>query len=238
MPKDAFRRFLTWLVGIFEHLVNIQRTESKPGRVNEVSQGVGAISGDERERNSPFAGQPQSNSIPTSPSTMITRLADAEVKLVYSIPLDALQNGTTIDLTPYLTENRYRFIDADAFIHNRILAIHEMPTLPDLYSTISYVWFGLEAEISQLEQEGSFRIFCGVRSDGTLREDGGPINVKVLEHACRWASNSSSSYLWLDRLCILQTSKQDKTWQISRMYDIYAGSEQCTSGKPYIENSH
>ncbi|KAJ7310165.1 hypothetical protein DFH08DRAFT_675019, partial [Mycena albidolilacea] len=58
-------------------------------------------------------------------------------------------------------------------------------------------------------------------------EDGGQISLKVLEYACRWASNSGSSYLWLDRLCILQTSKQDKVWQISRMYDIYDGSEQC-----------
>ncbi|KAL0568601.1 hypothetical protein V5O48_013389, partial [Marasmius crinis-equi] len=145
---------------------------------------------------------------------------------VYSIPLDTLRN-TTLDLTPHLTENHYRFIDADAFINNHTLTIHETSALPlHLYTTISYVWFGLVAEPSQLEKEGSFRVFCGLRSDGTLREDGGPISLKVLEHACRWASDSSSPYLWLDRLCILQTSKRDKAWQISRMYDIYADTEQ------------
>ncbi|KAL0564945.1 hypothetical protein V5O48_017087 [Marasmius crinis-equi] len=164
------------------------------------------------------------DSVSSSPSTT-SQADEGNLRVVYSIPLDALHN-TTVDLTPHLTENHYRFIDTDAFTHNRTLTICETSTLPDLYTTISYVWFGLVAEPSQLEQEGSFRVFCGLRGDGTPREDGGPISLKVLEHACQWASNSSSSYLWLDRICILQTSKRDKAWQISQMYDIYAGSEQ------------
>ncbi|EEB89499.1 hypothetical protein MPER_12394, partial [Moniliophthora perniciosa FA553] len=136
------------------------------------------------------------------------------LRIVYSIPLDALHN-TTVDLTPHLTENYYRFIDADAFIQSCTLVIYETSYLPYLqYTVISYVWFGLIAEPSQLEQEGNFRVSCGFHSDGMPREDGGPINLKVLEYVCRWASDSTSSYVWLDRLCILQTSKQDKAWQI------------------------
>ncbi|THV01263.1 hypothetical protein K435DRAFT_607517, partial [Dendrothele bispora CBS 962.96] len=132
---------------------------------------------------------------------------------VYSTPLDTLHN-TSLDLTPYFTEEQYRFIDADAFIKSKTLAIHEMSFLPNLYTVISYVWFGLPASVLQLNHDGSFHVSCGFRSDGTPREDGGPINLQVLEYACKWASDTSSSYVWLDRLCILQTSKKDKAWQI------------------------
>ncbi|KAJ6466318.1 hypothetical protein C8R45DRAFT_485570 [Mycena sanguinolenta] len=106
-------------------------------------------------------------------------------------------------------------------------SLSETPILPQLYTVVSYVWFGLKAEPPELEQDGSFSVFCGAHNDGTPRENGGPISLKVLEYACRWASESSSSDLWLDRLCIMQTSKTDKAWQISRMYDIYESSEQC-----------
>ncbi|KAJ7230258.1 hypothetical protein GGX14DRAFT_343692, partial [Mycena pura] len=148
-----------------------------------------------------------------SASSRISNMATESLKLAYSITLDSLHN-TTVDLTHHFTEKYYRFIDADAFIHGRALKIYETSSLPYPYTVISYVWFGLQAEPSQLEQEGSFHVFCGFHNDGTAREDGGPISLKVLEYACRWASNSGSSYLWLDRLCILQTSIQDKVWQI------------------------
>jgi len=137
-------------------------------------------------------------------------------------------NKTTLDLTPYFTEERFRFIDADAFLHHRRLDIHETTSLPDTSITaVSYVWFGLAAETSQLESDGKLNVFCGSRGDGTLREDGGPINLKVLEYACRYASQYSAPYLWLDRLCIMQTSRVDKAWQISRMYDVYESSREC-----------
>jgi hypothetical protein len=34
-------------------------------------------------------------------------------------------------------------------------------------------------------------------------------------------------YLWLDRLCIMQTSKQDKRWQIMHMFNLYRHCTQC-----------
>ncbi|CAL1705981.1 unnamed protein product [Somion occarium] len=153
----------------------------------------------------------------------------ATFKLIFSSPLDSLRD-TTFDLTPYASEERYRFINCDSFINDRTLQIYEtttLPTNPDFYSAISYVWFGLSASPSDLEKAGSFRVYCGTRSDGTPREDGGPISMQVLEFACFYSSKYSASYLWLDRLCILQTSKRDKLWQIGRMFEIYEGCQEC-----------
>ncbi|KAI3611673.1 het domain containing protein [Moniliophthora roreri] len=223
MLQDISCRCLAWLVGIFGYLANIWKKAIPRSNEDDPEAATSRNEVDLRVAEQLPSGDSSSASITTEGDE---GNSTESLRLAYSIPLDALQN-TTVDLTSHLTEKRYRFIDADAFVHNRTLVIHERSSLPDLYTVISYVWFGLIAEPSQLEQEGSFRVSCGFHNDGMPREDGGPISLKVLEHACRWASNSSSSYLWLDRLCILQTSKQDKAWQISRMYDIYEGSEQC-----------
>ncbi|KAK7461438.1 hypothetical protein VKT23_008616 [Stygiomarasmius scandens] len=153
-------------------------------------------------------------------------------KLVFSKAVAELHN-TTLDLTPCFTEKRYRFIDIHSFLHRHKLDIYESSTLSvgfPAHAIISYVWHGLTAECYQLEKDRFFRVFCGVHGDGSLREDGGPINLKVLEYVCLYASSPSGircQYLWLDRLCIMQTSKQDKAWQIGKMYDIYASCEQC-----------
>ncbi|KAI0794612.1 hypothetical protein C8Q74DRAFT_586864 [Fomes fomentarius] len=146
---------------------------------------------------------------------------------VFSVSLDAIRQGSVLDLTPQFHEERYRFIDADAFIQKHTLDVYETTVLPSQYTVISYVWFGLVASHDALERDGSFRVHCGHHHDGTLREDGGPISLKVLEYACKWASDSSTPFLWLDRLCIMQSSQHDKAWQIGRMYAIYQHSEQC-----------
>ncbi|THV05810.1 hypothetical protein K435DRAFT_646390, partial [Dendrothele bispora CBS 962.96] len=138
---------------------------------------------------------------------------------VFSKALTDLHN-TILDFTPYFTEKRYRFIDIRAFLDQRKLDVYESTSLQigfPAHAVISYVWSGLTAERSQLETEQFFRVFCGIHEDGSPREDGGPINLKVLEYVCLYASSPSGlscRYLWLDRVCILQTSKQDKAWQI------------------------
>lgn len=142
------------------------------------------------------------------------------------MPLDTLRDKI-LDMTPYACEERYRFIDCRSLVNDRTLKILETRALPPAYSTISYVWLGLSSSLSALQEDGSFRVYCGTRSDGIPKEDGGPISMKVLEFACLMSAQSSASYLWLDRLCILQTSLRDKHWQINRMYDIYEGCQEC-----------
>lgn len=139
--------------------------------------------------------------------------------------MNELQNKA-IDLTPYATDKRYRFISCNAFVERDTLEIYEAVSLPHgSYSAISYVWFGLTS--SQLEKDVCFQVYCGKRTNGSLRENGGPINTSVLRYACRWSIDSTLPYLWLDRLCIIQTSRCDKDWQIERMYSIYKNCEQC-----------
>jgi hypothetical protein len=55
-------------------------------------------------------------------------------------------------------------------------------------------------------------------------EDGDPIGVAALRDTCSVAMFRGISHLWLDRLCIVQTSKTDKSWQIRQMADIYCHS--------------
>ncbi|KIJ48568.1 hypothetical protein M422DRAFT_66300 [Sphaerobolus stellatus SS14] len=149
-----------------------------------------------------------------------------ELKEIFNQSLVSLR-GATLDITRFATTERFRFIDCSAWITDNVLKIYETSTLPNLYSTISYVWFGLVSESSALDVDGWFRVYCGKREDGTMREDGGPINMRMLYYACQWSSRASCSYLWLDRICILQTSKIDKTWQIRKMYDVYANCQEC-----------
>ncbi|KDQ09374.1 hypothetical protein BOTBODRAFT_58724 [Botryobasidium botryosum FD-172 SS1] len=151
---------------------------------------------------------------------------EGDLKLIFSKPLNSLR-GCTLDITSYASEERYRFIDCSAFVERDTLQIVETTTLSFGYTAISYVWGGLDADPEMLRKDGSFHVYCGVRSDGTLREDGGPISFKALGYACRWSLGVSAKYLWLDRVCIMQTSRVDKNWQITRMYDVYESCTEC-----------
>ena len=144
---------------------------------------------------------------------------------VYSIPLDQLRDKI-IDLTPYFTDEKYRFVDTKKYLHQRALTIYEMDELPAFYVAISYVWSGLTAYPADLALHGSFRVSCGTR-DRDVPVESDPISIKVMEYACHWACDINTRFLWLDQLCIKQTSKRDKAWQIPRMYTIYEECEQC-----------
>lgn len=136
--------------------------------------------------------------------------------------------GDRITETVYAHEQQYRFLDCEAFVKDHTMIIIETPELPvDNYSAVSYVWGGLQADEATLFHDGAFYVDCGTHSDGTPREDGGPINMKVLEYACRFSLMESAPYLWLDRLCIVQGSKADKNWQITHMYDVYKECRVC-----------
>ncbi|KAK7053181.1 hypothetical protein VNI00_003800 [Paramarasmius palmivorus] len=90
---------------------------------------------------------------------------------------------------------------------------------------VSYVWRGVAVDANpslssaqRANDKGSFTVMGG--------EDGDPISLSVLDDIC-WAataSNEVSTFLWLDQLSILQTSKMDKAWQIQRMNHIYSTS--------------
>ncbi|KAK7036800.1 hypothetical protein VNI00_011466 [Paramarasmius palmivorus] len=127
-----------------------------------------------------------------------------------------------IDLTEFVTPCRYRFIDCLAFVRDEVLQLVETKDLPvQAYAAISHVWASLPPEEAALTERGFFLVKCEESNDG------GPISIDVLHHASLAALQEGVRYIWLDRICILQTpkaGKDDKRWQIMNMHGIYLHS--------------
>ncbi|KAL7958582.1 hypothetical protein V8C34DRAFT_282683 [Trichoderma compactum] len=137
-------------------------------------------------------------------------------KMVFRRSLCQLEH--TIDITSQATPRRLRFIDCEALIKDSMLHIYEYTQLPnDQYSAISYVWKGLQT------LDGSTTKIFNVAG----AEDADPISIDVLRTACLASLVFQSHLLWLDRLCILQTDKGDKSWQIRQMVSIYQNAHPC-----------
>ncbi|KAJ7211926.1 hypothetical protein B0H12DRAFT_1061749 [Mycena haematopus] len=146
---------------------------------------------------------------------------------IYVSYLDDLR-GSLLDLSLHATPCRYRFFDCKAFVEENRLIIYESDDLSDLpYTTISYTWRGNDTNVDDPSSPfywkdvlGTFQVKGG--------EDGDPISLDVLLHVCTLSlRHASSRFVWLDRLCIMQTSKPDKMWQISKMNAIYKSCEMC-----------
>ncbi|KAJ5963873.1 uncharacterized protein N7479_003749 [Penicillium vulpinum] len=138
----------------------------------------------------------------------------------FDIPLVAFRNRC-LDISALGTECRFRLVDCERFLHDQVLQVTEFSDVPPVdYSTISYPWRGNECNATSLSVGGTFSV-AGA-------EDGDPVSMDVLMHACTFSSTSLGvRYLWLDRVCIMQTNPQDKHWQIRRMYRIYKECKAC-----------
>ncbi|PLB48827.1 hypothetical protein P170DRAFT_357739 [Aspergillus steynii IBT 23096] len=136
----------------------------------------------------------------------------------FEISLATLRNSC-VDLSSLGTECKFRLVDCDRLLHDHMLRIIEFNDLPDIdYSTVSYVWRGNKSDAS-LSERGTFSV-AGA-------EDGDPVGIDVLRHACTVSSTLGTRYLWLDRVCIIQNNSNDKHWQIRRMYRIYKQCKTC-----------
>lgn len=135
--------------------------------------------------------------------------------------LSSLEQLPLIDITPVATKQRFRLIDCSQYVKQKTLSVIEFPYFPVpeySYAAISYVWHG---NLSQRSDTGPTFAVAGA-------EDGDPIGINVLRHACMAALQHGTEYIWLDRLCIIQKSdngKDDKNQQIAWMFEIY---KQCT----------
>lgn len=147
----------------------------------------------------------------------VQRAGDPIATQVYEISLSDIE-GKVIDLD-HLALFRYRLIDCSRYVNDRALSIVEVNDLGRIqYSALSYVWAGLKADSSSLGN-GTFNVHGAGDAD--------PISVKVLGQVCKLALQQKAPWLWLDRISILQTSRDDKDWQIKRMHDIYHSSRCC-----------
>lgn len=110
------------------------------------------------------------------------------------------------------TPQRYRFVECAPLIDEGILCIWEFLHIPsEPYSAVSYVWRGNDVpdgfDVPAFTVRGA--------------EDADPISTELLQHACAAALKRGTPFLWLDRLSIMQTNREDKNWQISKMYNMY-----------------
>ncbi|KAI1808937.1 hypothetical protein F4811DRAFT_6669 [Daldinia bambusicola] len=140
---------------------------------------------------------------------------------VYNSPLDSLSNSV-IDFSTVAKPGHCRLIDCSHFVQHKRLIIYEFDgSISDVpYAAISYIWRGNEFDPATAESDqGAFAVRGA--------EDGDQVGIDVIHHACSTAIQEGAQYLWLDRLCIIQTSRADKNWQIVQMYGIYLHCKVC-----------
>lgn len=113
---------------------------------------------------------------------------------------------------------RYRLLDCLQLAHHDKFIIYECSDLYGIpYSAISYVWKSNYP--SPPQPRGTFVV------EGAL--DGDPVSIDVLVHAARASVMAGMRYMWMDRLCIIQTSRIDKHWQIQNMHHVYGWCATC-----------
>lgn len=98
----------------------------------------------------------------------------------------------------------------------RVIEFVDFPTIA--YAAISYPWRGVSID-SRDKADCAFSVLGAEVAD--------PVGVDALRSACAAALRLSCDYLWLDRLCIMQTNKRDKKWQIRNMYKVYRSCRIC-----------
>lgn len=143
-------------------------------------------------------------------------------KEIFNVSFSELsRRDKPLDIMSCATPERYRLLDCTAAVSGRTLRILEFADFPRVeYAALSYVWQGN----------------CPVNDDSRLSrqefsvlgaEDADPIGVDVLFDACAASLACGASYLWLDRLCIMQMSKRDRRWQVREMYRVYTFATVC-----------
>ena len=139
---------------------------------------------------------------------------------ILHVPLKSLCQECVLDITSHATPQRYRLINCDQFVQDELLCIEESADFPSVqYAAISYVWKGNPLEPSEAKNHQAFSVA------GAL--DGDPISLHVLKQACLTALKYGARYIWLDRLCIMQTNREDKNWQIRKMSEMYQRCNTC-----------
>lgn len=159
---------------------------------------------------------------PSSDPTSSTNSPDTvSTKVVFEVPISEI-DGSTVRLDTLATPGRFRLADCDAFLDQHLLRVIEFSEFnPQAlrYAAVSYPWRDLQLPEGARPHEGCFRVHGAEHAD--------PITVSVLRTACVASRRFEVSLLWLDRLSMLQSSKEDKVWQIERMYTIYVHCNPC-----------
>ena len=123
-----------------------------------------------------------------------------------------------LNIAPTATPCHIRLVDCEALASKSTLRIVEFPDFPTIaYSAISYPWRGVAVDTS----------FTGHTFAVQGAKHADPVGVDALRHACTVSLLRGIPYLWLDRLCIIQDNREDKSWQIRHMYQVYKSCTLC-----------
>ena len=174
--------------------------------------------------------------------------AEVEMTLIFSCPLEAL-SAKCLDITPFATPKRFRFFSVDSILdpNSPRLDIFESAKLPpqplhflvphgehsqSSYCAVSYVWKGINDDDTLRRKYSSYYDSCfSVKG----AEDADPISIQILRDIA-WAARNfrkedvhytekcrtnNVKFIWLDRISMMQTSKEDKVWQITKMFLVY-----------------
>jgi len=118
-------------------------------------------------------------------------------------------------------------------VQDQLLCIEEFTDFPSVqYAAISYVWKG---NLLDPPEAKTYWYSATDAADGDRYHkfsvagalDGDPISIHVLKQACLTALKHGARYIWLDRLCIMQTNREDKNWQIRKMSEMYKRCHLC-----------
>ncbi|RPD63370.1 hypothetical protein L227DRAFT_543265 [Lentinus tigrinus ALCF2SS1-6] len=139
-------------------------------------------------------------------------------RIICDVPVDSLEVSDPLNVLEAAPTCRFRLIDCEALVERNTLRIIELPDIPTTpFTTISYPWRGVFVDSTYSGHRFSVA--------GALGAD--PIAISVLKHACTASLIHASHYLWVDTLCIIQTSEEDKIWQIRHMYSVYKSCALC-----------
>ncbi|KAI0698202.1 hypothetical protein C8T65DRAFT_14669 [Cerioporus squamosus] len=139
-------------------------------------------------------------------------------RTICDVSASSLGGGGPLKIFDGASTCRFRLIDCEALVERDRLRIIQFPDIPTLsYTTISYPWRGVTVDSTFTCHR--FRV------DGA--PDADPISVHILKQACTASLIRGSPYLWVDTLFIIQTSDEDKIWQIKLMYRVYKSCALC-----------
>ena len=162
---------------------------------------------------------PDVHDSPVANDTSNTPLIESVI--VLEVPLASI-DGSIIKLGERALPGHFRLIDCNAFLDFHLLRVFQYAEfLPKelSYAAISYPWRDLQLSEGTRPPLGCFGVHGA--------EDADPITVGVLRTACVAARKFGASLLWLDRLCMIQSNKSDKIWQITHMFTMYAHANPC-----------
>ncbi|KAH9911212.1 hypothetical protein B0H21DRAFT_479603 [Amylocystis lapponica] len=150
------------------------------------------------------------------------------IKPVYQIQVLQLRNHIVDIARNGAIPGRFRALhcgqlaDNERRLSDKWLCIYEFADFPPpvQYSALSYVWRGNPVRRDMVDSLSTFNA-------AGAEDTSDPIGFAALYHACSASLLMGLEWLWFDRLCIVQTDRDDKALQIQRMAEIYRRCDAC-----------